>query len=89
VDVCLPRIPLDLDGVCLRWILLDPVFVCLRSCVFRLDPSDLRFSSSSTVVVLVRCSCGAARRLPDGLLLQGLPGSREGGAMKVTHPRLA
>jgi hypothetical protein len=53
VKVCLQHIPLDLVGVCLRWILLDLVFVRVCWCVFRLDPSDLLFSSSATVAVLV------------------------------------
>jgi hypothetical protein len=90
VKVCLQQIPLDLVGVCLRWILLDPVFVRVCWCVFRLDPSDLLFSSSVTVAVLVHWFYGAfARRSPDCLLQQGLPGSREGGAMTAAHLRLA
>ena len=45
--------------VCLRriyhwWICSDLVVVCLRSCVFGLDLSDLRYSSSAAVAVLVR-----------------------------------
>jgi hypothetical protein len=69
---------------------VDPHGSCLCSCVYRLDHSDLRFSSSATVVVLVRWSYGAlARRLPDCLLQQGLPGSNEGGAKTAARLRLA
>ena len=69
---------------------MDPVFVRLCSCVYRLDPFDLRFSSSAAVAVLVRWSYGAlARRLPDCLLQQGLPGSDEEGAMTAARLRLA
>ncbi|XBI38598.1 hypothetical protein VPH35_123570 [Triticum aestivum] len=47
VEVCLRRIyP--------RWICSDLVVVRLCSCVFRLDPFDLRYSSSAAVAVLVR-----------------------------------
>ena len=67
---------------------MDLVFVRLCSCVYRLDPSDLRFSSSATDVVLVHWSYGAlARRLPDCLLQQVVPGSGDGGVM--TTARLA
>ena len=42
-----------------------------------------------TIAVLVRWSYGAlARRLPDCLLQQCLPGSDEGGAMTVVRLRL-
>ena len=69
VEVCLRRISRDLVGGCLWWIRSDPVFVRLCSCVFRLDPSDLKFSSSAAVAVLGRWSYGTlARRLPDCLL---------------------
>ena len=83
MEVCLRRIyP--------RWICSDLVVVRLCSCVFRLDPSDLRFSSSAVVVVLLRWSYGAlARRLPDCLLQQGLPSSNEGGTMTAAHLWLA
>ena len=83
VEVCLRRIyP--------RWICLDLVVVRLCSCVFRLDPFDLRYSSSAAVAVLVRWSYGAlARRLPDCLLQQVVPDSGEGGAMMATRLRLA
>ena len=41
------------------------------------------------VVVLVRWSYGAlARRLPDCLLQQGLPGSGDGGAMTAARHQL-
>ena len=81
--------------MCLRriylwWICSDLVVVRLRSRVFGLDLSDLRYSSSAAVAVLVRWSYGAlARRLPDCLLQQGLPGSGEGGAMTAARLRLA
>ena len=58
VEVCLWRIYF-------WWICSDLVVVRLRSCVFGLDLSDLRYSSSAAVAVLVRWSYGAlARRLP-------------------------
>ena len=81
--------------VCLRWIYLwwicsDLVVVLLRSCVFGLDPFDLRYSSSAAVAVLVRWSYGAlARRLPDCLLQQVVPDSGDGGAMTAARLRLA
>ena len=83
VEVCLRRIyP--------RWICSDLVVVRLCSCVFRLDPFDLRYSPSATVAVLVRWSYGAlARRLPDCLLQQVVPDSGEGGVMTVARLRLA
>ena len=64
--------------------------VRLCSCVFRLDPFDLRYSSSAAVAVLVRWSYGAlARRLPDGLIQQVVPDSGKGGAMTAARLRLA
>ena len=50
--------------VCLRriypwWICSDLVVVRLRLCFFRLDPSDLRYSSLAAVAVLLRWSYGA------------------------------
>ena len=90
VEVCLRQISWDPVGVCFRWIRLDPVFARLRLCVCRLDPSGLCFSSSAAVAVLVRWSHGAlARRLPDCLLQQCLPGSDQGGAMTAARLRLA
>ena len=90
MEVCLRRISRDSVGAGLRWICLDPVFVRLRLGVYRFDPSDLRLSSSAMVAALVRWSYGAlARRLPDCLLQQGLPGSGEGGAMTAARLRLA
>jgi hypothetical protein len=72
------------------WICSDLVVVRLRSCVFGLDPFDLRYSSSTAVAVLVRWSYGAlARRLPDGLLQQVLPDFGDGGAMTEARLRLA
>ena len=70
--------------VCLRqiylwWICSDLVVVRLRSCVFGLDPSDLRYFSSAAVAVLGCWSYGAlARRLPDCLLQQIVPDSGQG-----------
>ena len=82
MEVCLRRI-------CLWWICSDLLVVRLRSCVFRLDPFDLHFSSM-TVVVLVRWFYGVlARQLPDCLLQQGLPGSGEGRTMPAARLRLA
>ena len=52
VEVCLRRFYL-------WWICLDLVVVRLRSCVFGLDLSDLRYSSSAAVAVQVRWSYGA------------------------------
>ena len=49
VEVCLRRI-------CPWWNSLDLVVVRLRMCFFRLDPSDLRYSSSGAIAVLVRWS---------------------------------
>ena len=66
----LQRIPRDSVGVCLRWILVDPFFVRPCSCVYRLDPSDLRFSSSTAIVVLVRWFHGALARQRADCLLQ-------------------
>ena len=72
-----------------RWICSDLVVVRLCSCVFRLDPFDLRYSSSAAVAVLVRWSYGAlARRLPDCLLQQVVPDSGEGGVMTAARLRL-
>ena len=63
VEVCL--------RICLWWIFSDLFVVCLCLCVFRLDPSDLHYSSSTAVAVLVRLFYRAlARRLPDCLLQQ-------------------
>ena len=83
VEVCLRRIYL-------WWIFSDVVIIRLRSCVFGLDFSDLRYSSSAAVAVLVRWSYGAlARRLPNCLLQQRLPDSGEGGAMTAARLWLA
>ena len=81
VEVCLRRIYL-------WWICSDLVVVRLRSRVFGLDLSDLRYSSS--VAVLVCWSYGAlARRLLDCLLQQVVPDSGDGGAMTAARLRLA
>ena len=83
VEVCLRRIYL-------WWICSDLVVVRLCSCVFGLDTSDLRYSSSTAVAVLVRWSYGAlVRRLPDHLLQQVVPDSDDGGAMTAVRLRLA
>ena len=83
VEVCLRRIYL-------WWIYSDLVVVRLCSCVFGLDPSDLHFSSSATVAVLVRWSYGAlARRLSDCLLQQVVPDSGDGGVMTAARLWLA
>ena len=83
VEVCLRQINL-------WWICLDLVVVRLRSCVFGLDPSDLRYFSSAAVAVLGCWSYGAlARRLPDCLLQQVVPGSGDGGAMTAARLRVA
>ena len=83
VEVCLRRINL-------WWICSDLVVVRLRSRVFGLNLSDLRYFSSATVAVLVRWSYGAlARRLPDCLLQQVVPDSGDGGAMTAARLRLA
>jgi hypothetical protein len=75
VEVCLRRFyP--------RRICSDLVVVRLCSCVFELDHFDLRYSSSTAVAVLVHWFYRVlARRLPDCLLQQVMPGSGEGGAM--------
>ena len=83
------RVEVCLRQIYLWWICLDFVVVRLRSCVFGLDPSDLRYFSSAAVAVLGCWSYGAlARRLPDCLLQQCLPGSDEGGAMTAARLRL-
>ena len=90
MEVCLRRISRESVGGCLRWIQLDPIFVRLRLCVFKLNPSDLLFSSSATVVVLVRWSHVAlARRISDCLLQQVLPSSSDGGVMTAARLWLA
>ena len=89
MEVCLRRISRDSVGGCLRWIRLDPIFARLRLCVYKLDPSDLYFSLSATVAVLVGWSRGAlARRLPDCLLQLGLPRSGDGRVMTAARLRL-
>ena len=81
--------------VCLRqiypWRICSKlVIVRLRLCVFKFDPSDLRYSSTAAVAVLVRWSYGAlARRLLDCLLQQVFPNSGKGGAMTAARLRLA
>ncbi len=55
VKVCLQRISQDSDGGCLWWICSDLVVVRLRSCVFGLDPSDLRYFHRMRVLF---CSAG-------------------------------
>ena len=78
-----------LRRICLWWICSDLFVVRLRSRAFRLDAFDLH-SSSAAVAVLVRWFYGAlARRLPDCLLQQVMPGSGDGGAMTAARLRLA
>jgi hypothetical protein len=73
-----------------QWICSDLVVVRLCSCVFRLDSSNLRYTSSATVTVLLHWSSGAlVRRLPDCLLQHIWAGSGEGGAMGAARLRLA
>ena len=55
VEVCLRRIYL-------WWICSDLVVVRLRSCVFGLNPFNLRYSSSAAVAILVRWSYEALAR---------------------------
>src|SRR4051812_11703340 len=49
-------------GVCLRWVHVDLVFIRLCSCVYRLDPFDIRISSSAAVAILVCCFYRAIAR---------------------------
>ena len=89
VEVCLRRILRDPVGGCVPWICLDLIFIRLCSCIYKLNPSNLYFSSSATIAVLVRWSFGIlARRLPACLLQKGLPGSMDGGLMTVARLRL-
>ena len=68
VKMCLRRISQDSVDVSLQWIFLDQVFVRLHLSIYELGPSDLRFSSSATVVVLLRWFCGfLAGQLPNYL----------------------
>ena len=83
VEVCLQRIYL-------WWVCSDLVVVRLRSRVFGLDLSDLRYSLSAVVAVLVRWSNWAlARRLPDCLLQQVVPDFGDGRVMTAARLRLA
>ena len=90
MEVCLRRISRDSGGAGRRWTNFDLFFV--RPClgVYKFDPSDLRLSSSATVVALVRYFYGVlVQRLLDCLTQQGLPSFREGGAMTTERLRLA
>ena len=83
------RVEVCLRQIYLWWICSDLVVVRLRSCVFGLDPSDLRYFSSATVAVLGCWSYGAlARRIPDCLLQQVVPDSGDGGAMTAARLQL-
>jgi len=75
----------------LLWCIYSDLFVVrLCSCVFMLDPTDLRYSSSAVVDVLVCWSYGTlARQLLDSLLQQVLPGSGEERARTAARLRLA
>lgn len=44
---------MDLAGFGWRLASVDPIFIRLRSCVYGWDPSELCFSSTMAVVVLV------------------------------------
>ena len=84
------RVEVCLRQIYLWWICSDFVVVRPRSCVFGLNPSNLRYFSSAAVAVLGYWSFGAlARRLPDCLLQQVVPGSGDGGAMTAARLRLA
>ena len=84
------RVEVCLRQIYLWWICSDLVVVRLRSCVFGLDFSDLHYSSSAAVAVLVRWFYGAlARRLPDCLLQQVVPDFGDGAAMTAARLRLA
>ena len=83
------RLEVCLRQIYLWWICSDFVVVRPRSCVFGLNPSNLRYFSSAAVAVLGCWSYRAlARRLPD-CLLQVVPGSGDGGAMTAARLRLA
>ena len=70
----------DLAGFSRRLSLVDPCGFGLYSCVDKLDPFDLHFSSMAVVVALMRWSYRAsARRLLDSLLQQDLPSLDERG----------
>ena len=63
---------------------LDPVFLHQHSCVYRLGPSNLRFSSLLTIVFLLCWSIGVlTRQIPICLLQQDLLVSVEEGVMTV------
>ena len=84
------RVEVCLRQIYLWWICSDLVVVRLCSCIFGLDPSDLRYFSSAAVAVLGCWSYGAlVRRLSDCLLQQVVPGSGDGGAMTAARLRLA
>ena len=77
-----------------RWLSsMDPIGYDFRSSsvvCLQLDPSDLYFSSSVMVAVLVRWSHGdLPRRLPDCILQHILPSSSDGGVMTAARFRLA
>ena len=72
------------------WICSDLVVVRLRSCVFGLDPFDLRYSLSVAVAVLGGWFYGAlAQQLSDCLLQQVMPDSGDGRAMTAARLQLA
>lgn len=75
-------------GLC--WSSMDLFGSSLRVCIYRFDPSNVHFSSSTTVVVLVALvlwgfSTTSFRFLPQ----QHLSGSDEGGAMTAACLRFA
>ena len=84
------RVEVCLRQIYLWWICSDLVVVRPRSCVFGFDPSGLCYFSSAMIAVLGCWSYGAlARRLPDCLLQQVVPGSGGGGAMTAARLRFA
>ena len=84
------RVEVCLRQIYLWWICSDLVVVRLRSCVFGLDPSDLRYFLSVAVAVLGWWSYGALTwRFPNCLLQQVVPGFGDGGVMTAVRLRLA
>jgi hypothetical protein len=71
MEECPRQISWDSASVCFQWFCLDLIFVHLISCDYMLDSSDLCFSSSATVAVLVQWSFGALERRLSHYLQQG------------------
>ena len=55
----------DSVGDSVSWIYPDPVFVRLCLCVFKLNPSFLRISSSAAIDILVCRSFATTREKPS------------------------